>query len=527
MREKEAGSAEDDRPRAERYRRLVEGIPGVVFFEHGPDHRFTYLSPGAKEVYGYEPEELVGRPFEILHPGDPSDETVHELTRLAFEESRTASGYTAVNRRKDGRIIFVEIVETPVVVDGEVVSVQGIARDVTDRVGAHRSLRESEVRLRDSTKNEAIRRLAGGIAHEYNNLLTAITGNVDFLAEELPGDDPRLAYLDAIRKASERGRVLTRRLLELGRGHISLPQTLDLNELVGEAEDLLTQVLGEDIHLVKDLDPDLAPVEADPARIEQVLVDLALNARDAMPEGGTLTIETRNVTFGAREGPVEMGSGHYACITVRDTGEGIPREIQDRVFDPFFTTKGPALGGGLGLATVYGIARQAGGSADVESLPGQGAAISVYLPAMEKGTERHDGSGPLLPAPYAAETGVILLVDGSGDRSVRTRVLEAGGHTVLEARDADEANQRFEEEGSQLDLLISRTAIAGRSGLTLAATLRARRPDLAVLLLAEPTDQGMAVEHALHQGIRFLPLPVIPGELLRTVDQMLVAKRGA
>ena len=512
----------------QRFQRLVEDMKGVVFYEHGPDHRFTYLSPFAEELYGYPVEELLGQPFDVLHPGDPSDETVHELTCLAFREHRATGGYTAVNQRKDGRLIYVEIVETPVVENGVVVAVQGVARDVTARVRAQRALHESEQRLRAIQKMDAVSRLAGGIAHEFNNLLTTITGHVEHLLEDLSSHADAQAQLRGIRHASEKAGTLTRQILDVGRTQIAQPRTLDLNELLGETEELLRRLVGEPVTLKKALDPELPPVRVDPEQMEQLVVDLALNARDAMPKGGTLTLNTGTVAFSVTDAPADISAGRYVTLDIADTGVGIPNELQDQIFEPFFTTKESGEGTGLGLATVYGIARQAGGGVAITSAPGEGTRVRIYLPEADDDREAPgDRSEPLLSRPSAHQRGTILVAGNDlRTRRILRRILEAAGHTVLEAEGTENALGLADRASNGIDLFMAPVTMPGRSGLTLARTLQARMGHLPVILLTEPGEEDMAVKHILQQGIPFLPTPVVPGEVLRRVDQLL-ADTGA
>jgi two-component system, cell cycle sensor histidine kinase and response regulator CckA len=512
-----------------RYRRLVEEMRGVVFYEHGPDNRFTYLSPSAREVYGFAPEELVGRSFEVLHPGDDTDETVRELTQLAFREGRAPGAYTAINRRKDGRIIYVEIVETPIVRDGKVVSVHGVARDVTDQVRARRTLAQAEARVRDRERMDAVGRLAGGIAHEFNNLLTAMVGNVEFLVERQR--DPEGAVVpeaEAMGELVDRARLLTRRLLEFSRHQVIRPEILDLDESTREREGLLRRFAGPGVVLTRTVEDKPWPVCFDPGQLEQILVNLVLNACDAMPSGGTVRIGIRNVHVSPGDAPDELLPGRYVELSVKDNGPGIPEELLDRVLEPFFTTKDPTRASGLGLSTVYGILRQAGGGLRLRGEAGEGAEVLVYLPVVE-GTPARDGAvasgergAAPGPAPVADSDGVILVVIGRPElRRELVRILLAGGHRVLEAGDAREGLEIAEEVGAGLRLAVVSLSLPDRKGLTVARRLQVGSPRLPVLLTGERREEAAAADHLLQQGLPFIPTPILPGELLRRVEEEL------
>lgn len=493
----------DFHPDDERFRLLIEGSEEVFFYAHDADHRFTYLSPSVRAVLGYEPGELIGRPFEVLHPGDPSDVTVQELTELALTTGASTGAYTAINRRKDGRIMAVEIVESPILHDGEPVGLQGFVRDITERVEAERSLRESESRyrrlvemspdavvltdegqitlingagvrlfgvqsvesmvgrrlvdfihpdsraavadildgalgeprmplmearfirldgrtvhgelaatgfihgghvatqvvirdlterrrahdalreteeqLRQSQRLEAIGRLAGGFAHEFNNLLTVILGQVELLVLDADAKSDVGLGLVEIERSAGRAAELTRQLLAFGRRQSYSPGLLDLNTLVVKMDRLLGRLIGERIQLSTGLDPDLPVIYADSGQVEQIVVNLVVNAAEAMPDGGRMAIETRRLDNRKAADPA-CGKGVFARLSIRDCGTGIPAERLETIFEPFFTTKGEARASGLGLSTVYGLVKQNDGYLDVESELGLGSTFHIFLP---------------------------------------------------------------------------------------------------------------------------------------------------
>ncbi len=366
--------------REARFRALVEYSTDAVALV---DEQFTavYNSRSVERVSGYSPEELLGTRLDLL--ADPED---MPAIRERFAESIAHPG-RAVEiefryRHKDGTWRFGEGVVVNRLDHPAVRALVVNHRDVTARHEAEQLLRATEERLRQAYKMEAVGRLAGGIAHDFNNVLTAIFGYTDLLRDQLPEGDPRRADLDEIRRSAERAASLTRQLLAFSRKQVMQPRVLDLNEVVENVQKLLTKLVGDDVALELEPDPDLWRVKADPGQVEQVLMNLAANARDAMPEGGRLVIATANVTMGnddVRDLP-GLAPGAYARLRVTDSGEGMSEEVRRNIFEPFFTTKEQGKGTGLGLATVYGIVKQTGGGIYVQSEKGRGTRFDIFLP---------------------------------------------------------------------------------------------------------------------------------------------------
>ncbi len=378
-----------------------------------------------------------------------------------------------------------------------------------------------EQQLHHAQKMEAVGRLAGGVAHDFNNLLTVINGYAEMVQDRLPPGDPVRELVGEITRAGERAAALTRRLLAFSRQQLVVPQVLDLNALVADTEKLLRRLIGEDVELVADLEPALGRVQADPGQVEQILMNLAVNARDAMPRGGRLTIQTRNLRVDVSDSSGVV-PGPYVLLAVADTGCGMDEATQARLFEPFFTTKGPGRGTGLGLATVHGIVQQAGGHIAVESAPGRGTTFRIYLPRVEAvGPTRKSQQGAHL-RPGGRET-ILLVEDESAVRALVRAVLQDGGYQVLEARDGREALQMVEQYPGPIHLLVSDVVMPELGGRELADRLAGLRPDLKILYLSGYTDDAV-----LRHGVReaeavLLQKPFTPDALALTVREVLDA----
>jgi signal transduction histidine kinase len=397
---------------------------------------------------------------------------------------------------------------------GEPVRGVGISLDVTDQ-------HKLEIQYQQAQKMEAIGRLAGGIAHDFNNLLTVILGFCELLLAGFEPEDPRQADIMEIQLAGARAAGLTRQLLAFSRMEIIEPRLLDLNVIVSDLRVMLARVIGEDVTIVLDLAPALARMKADRGQIEQIILNLALNARHAMPKGGTLTIETTDVDLMERDAENRIGvkPGSYVVLAVHDTGTGMTPDVQARVFEPFFTTKEPGKGTGLGLATVHGITTQSGGGATVHSEIGKGTTFTLYFP-------RADTAQPLVADPPRvdrARTGVetvLVVEDADGLRGLARRLLERRGYTVLLAANADEARHVFEKHPS-IDLLLTDVVMPGASGPELVKQLLERRPSLKVVYMSGYTDEAIVHHGVLDSGIMFLHKPFTAEGLERKIREVL------
>ena len=416
-------------------------------------------------------------------------------------------------RRKDGSTFPAELTVTEFSRDGER-HFTGVLRDITAR-------RQLEDQFRQAQKMEAVGRLAGGVAHDFNNLLTVINGYSEILIAGITADSPTWRPLVAILDAGERAARLTRQLLAFSRKSVVEPRLVDLNELVAEATSLLRRLIGEDIAL--SVITTMAPVRVmiDPGQLEQVLMNLAVNARDAMPTGGELSIETRAVECGAEANRLhpDLKAGSYVSLRVADTGCGMTTEVRDKIFEPFFTTKGIGKGTGLGLAVVHGVVQQSGGAIAVESMVGAGTAFTVFLPAASD-TDSSDALSITRVAPMGSET-VLVVEDEDAVRTLVQDALEEKGYTVLSASSGQEALELLSGYSDAVDLMVTDVIMPGLSGREVAEAVRSSRPELRVLYMSGYTDDALD-RHGL-QGTddQFIQKPFTTLTLARRVHEIL------
>jgi two-component system, cell cycle sensor histidine kinase and response regulator CckA len=469
---------------------------------------------GAEATYGYRADEAIGQSNELLAPPDREDELHGILAHI--REGKRIQQLETVRVRKDGELIHVSLTISPIhETNGTIVGVALIARDIT-----RRKLLENQ--LRQSQKLEALGRLAGGVAHDFNNLLTIITGYSDILLADLPPHDESYAMVYEIKQACERASSLTRQLLTFSRRQARSPIVLDPNQVVRQIDVMLRRLIGEDIELSPVLDPALRPVKVDQGELEQIIMNLAINARDAMPDGGRLTIETRNVTIDRRDALAGGGlsPGQYVLLSVRDTGHGMDHATLARIFEPFFTTKEVGKGTGLGLATVYGIVKQCGGHIAVTSAPRRGATFDVYLPVSSEPAATSPAERQEPSAPRGAES-VLLVEDDPGIRRLAQHLLESHGYSVFVASNGYRALKLARTAGPNLALLVTDVVMPRMDGTQLAGQLTALYPSVRVLYLSGHTDDTLD-RHALGRGgATFLRKPFTPSELLRKVREVL------
>jgi signal transduction histidine kinase/ActR/RegA family two-component response regulator len=381
------------------------------------------------------------------------------------------------------------------------------------------ALEHTQAQLRQAQKMEVVGRLAGGVAHDFNNLLTVITGRAALLLMELPPDDPKRRGIDLITQTADRASALTRQLLALSRKQVLQPRIVDLNELVEGLEPILQRLIGEHIELHVTPAAGAAAVKADPTQIEQVILNLAVNARDAMPSGGLLTIELSQVPAGPRfdEGNV-VGPG--VSLAVRDSGTGMTPDVQAHMFEPFFTTKGPGMGTGLGLATVYGIIKQSGGSVSIESELGHGTTFMIWLPRVENPGQANRPPRRGVELGHGRET-ILLVEDEDGVRELAGEVLQGHGYTVIEARDGESALRIVERRGERLHLLLTDVVMPKMVGPELVRRLISRHPDVKVLYMSGYPDGALGEHGVLEPGATFLQKPFTPQGLANKVRQVL------
>ena len=609
----------------ERFRMMVEGSEQVFFYIHDPAHRVVYLSPSVLDVLGHPPEYYVGNPYEVML-ADPSDEVVAQLTDEALRRGTGRSTYLMRGRHKDGRLVVLEIVESPLVQDGRVIGMHGFARDITARVSAEEALqksdatlralvdasplaivaidregkveiwnpaaerlfgwRESEVvgsispqvpaarrdelrelrerallggarsvtletqrlrkdgstvdvslsaaalyesegawrglmgiytdtterkrledQVRQAQKMEVVGQLAGGIAHDFNNILTVIVSYSGLLRDALSADDVRREDVEEIQKAADFASSLTRQLLAFSRRQVIQPRVLDLNQLVARMDKMLHRLIGADVQLATKLAPNLGRVLADAGQLEQVLMNLVVNARDAMPGGGTLTIETHNSP--------EADPPHV-ILQVTDSGAGMTAETKAHLFEPFFTTKEVGKGTGLGLATVYGIVKQTGGEIDVTSELGVGTTFRISIPRVKQ-LARHDSTEPKLAATRGTET-VLLVEDNDAVRRLAVRALETTGYHVLEAPSGEDALRLADGHTGTIHVVVSDVVMPRMSGREVAERVTAARPATRVLFMSGYADERVR-ERGLPPGARLLDKPF-------TAEGLVAAVRG-
>jgi signal transduction histidine kinase len=404
---------------------------------------------------------------------------------------------------------------------------QRLLQDLQARTEMEAHRRSLEDQLVQSRKMEAVGRLAGGVAHDFNNLLTAILGYSNLVLEELEPGHPARADVEHMRRAGESAAALTRQLLAFSRKQVLQPQVLDLNQVVRRAQGLLHRLIGEHIALATTLDPGLDRVNADPGQLEQVILNLALNARDAMIGGGTLSIETANVVLDEAFASRHDGAmpGAHVMLAVSDTGVGMDDETQTRIFEPFFTTKRRGEGTGLGLSTVYGIVKQSGGSIWVYSEPGHGTTFRVYFPSAAQ-VERPPVMAAHTDGLAGSET-ILLAEDQPEVRSIACAVLRRYGYTVLEAGDGAEALAIVGRHRQKIHLLLSDVVMPSMSGPELARLVQAEQPGIRVLYASGYTDDAIVRHGVLDPGVAFLQKPFTPSALLRKIREMLDAPIAA
>ena len=482
---------------------IITDIAGVI----------QYMNRRATELTGYSSAEAIGKNPRIFK----SSTTAPEVHRGLWETITAGEEWHGIlqNRRKDGHLWWNEATISPIRdPEGRVTHFLAIQWDITAQ-------RQLEDQFRQAQKMEAVGRLAGGVAHDFNNLLTVISSYSELLLHDLSAEDPRREDLEEIRKAASGAAGLTRQLLAFSRKQVLEPTVVDLNTVVAGADKMLKRLIGEDIDLVSVLAKDLGAVRADAGQVEQVILNLAVNARDAMPEGGKLTIETSNIKLDTTyvDQHRVVAPGAYVLLSVSDTGTGMDEHTKAHVFEPFFTTKEQGKGTGLGLATVYGIVKQSGGFIWVYSELGQGTTFKIYFPLVEEAATvpaAHEAPGSL----QGTET-VLLAEDSAAVRTVANQVLTRHGYKVLEAVDGRSALEVGTRHEGPVHLLVTDVVMPEMSGRQLAERLKERRPALKVLFVSGYTDDAITRHGILEPGIAFLQKPFTPESLARKVREVL------
>ena len=499
-----------------RFRALIENASDVIAVLDR-DGVTQYISSALEQHVGHSASNLLGtNVLDRIHPDDV------ERVRGALAEVLTAPRHTVRLEYRyahvSGAWLTVSSVATNLLDDPAVRGIVVNSHDITE-------ITELESQLRQSQKMEAVGQLAGGVAHDFNNMLTAILGFTTLLEMDLPPDSEQHAFLGQIRKAAEHSAGLTRQLLAFSRRQILRPRVVSLNSIVAGMHDMLRRLIGEHIAVSTLLSPTLGEVNVDPGQMEQVILNLAVNARDAMPKGGTLTIRTETVDVAAgapRPRGAAVMPGRYAVLSVSDTGVGMDPRVCERIFEPFFTTKQVGVGTGLGLSTVYGIVKQSGGYVFVESEPGEGSTFFVYIPYAGRASGDGSGEGGAAQTPTGTET-VLLVEDEPAVRSLCSLVLRSAGYTVLEAENGQQALDIAQAEKGNIHLLLTDVVMPGMSGRTLSEELLSRRPGVRVLFISGYTDDSIVHHGVLNPGSTLLQKPFTPHALLCQVREVLQA----
>jgi PAS domain S-box-containing protein len=498
---------------------LIEASP-LAIMSLTPEGIVTMWNPAAERIFGWSEAEVIGRPNPIV------PENKQKEFRALRERVMSGEGLSNVELRRLGKNGFpldISLSSAPLRDHAGVPKgIVAVIADITERKRMEDALRKSEDQLRQSQKMEAIGRLAGGVAHDFNNLLTVIRGYSDLLLLRLDGGSPMRREVEEIQKAGERASSLTRQLLAFSRKQVLQPKMMDLNAIVADTDKMLRRLIGEDIDLVTVLKPDLGLVLVDPGQVEQVLMNLVVNARDAMPRGGKVTIETANVVLGecySKEHRI-VKAGQYVMLAISDTGVGMDEKTKTHLFEPFFTTKKKGKGTGLGLSTVYGIVKQSGGYVWVYSEVGQGATFKVYFP-------RHDGAGAETeteaggsPSPAGRET-VLVVEDEEVVRALVRQILEDSGYTVLTASDGEEAIEVATASKIPVHLVVTDIIMPKMGGREAARSLEKIFPGVSILYMSGYTDEAIVHHGVLESGISFLEKPFTPDALLRKVREVL------
>jgi PAS domain S-box-containing protein len=522
-----------DRKRAEEEIRVSQQKLRI-HLEHTPlavvewdlDFRVTAWNPSAERMFGYSAAEALGQHGHFIVPTGYREKVDRVWRELLDQSARPAApapprfGHND-NVTKDGRLISCEWYNTPLVDDaGRVLGVASLVQDVTERVAL-------EERLRQSQKMEAVGRLAGGVAHDFNNLLTVILGYTQILADGVPADSRQATSTAQIKSAAERAAGITRQLLAFSRKQVLSPHIINLNDTMMNLDSLLRRLIGEDIEVLTVPASDLGSVKADPGQIEQVIMNLALNARDAMPHGGKLTIETANVqldtSYATEHQPITPG--RYVLLAVSDTGVGMSPEVQARIFEPFFTTKEVGKGTGLGLSTVYGIVKQSGGFIWVYSELGQGATFKIYLPRVDQTAETVTGDKRLSNVLRGTET-ILLVEDDPQLRQLTSSVLSHCGYKLLVATNPDEGLAIARADHNDIRLLITDVVMPGMNGRQLAEQISKISPSMKVLYISGYTNNAIVHYGVLDEGLWFLPKPFSLSALVGKVREILDSSPG-
>ena len=473
-----------------------------------------YVNPKFTAVTGYDEQEVLGKNPRILQSGTMNPDDYRKMWETITAGKEWHGEYH--NKKKNGEL-FWESASISAIKNaaGQVTHYVGVKEDITER-------KKSIEQLRQAQKMEAIGQLAGGIAHDFNNLLTIINGYSTLLLRSLDKDSPQHKEAEQILRAGERAADLTRQLLSFSRKQILAPKVLDINKQVKNIEKMLCRLIGEHIMLVTDLDEDVGLIKIDPGQVEQIIMNLVVNARDASEEGARIVIETANTELDDEFAATHPGSvpGSYIMLSVSDDGMGMTEDIKRRLFEPFFTTKELGRGTGLGLATVYGIVKQSGGYIDITSEPDQGTTFRIFLPRVHQQMDQVTRASTAEEAPQGSQT-ILVVEDEPGVLNLVVHTLKKKGYNVLETTDPLEALEIFDQHQATIDLVLTDVVMPFMSGPKLAETLTQKKPDLKLIFMSGHTDDKVNFEKILEKGVPFLAKPFVNGSLVKKVGHAL------
>lgn len=502
----------------DRYKIIFEGAAEGILVADMETRRFRYCNQAICEMLGYAEEELIGLGVTDIHPKESLDYVLAEFEAQARGDRLLAPNIPCL--RKDGSVIFADIQTTSAVIDGLECNV-GFFTDVTKR-------RQIEAELRQAQKMEAIGTLAGGVAHDFNNILTTIIGNADLMLMTVDKDESLRKGIEDIKIAGKRAAALTRQLLAFSRKQIIQPKILDLNKLLAGIEKMLVRLIGEDIEILMIPESALWKIEIDPGQMEQVIMNLVVNAKDAMPIGGKLTIETSNMdldeNYFSDHGIVEKHPGSYVVLAVSDTGIGMDKGIQEHIFDPFYTTKEKGKGTGLGLSTIYGIVKQNNGFIWVYSEPGQGTTFKIYLPKVKGDVKEEEIEQTPVENLSGSET-VLIVEDDDSLRKLTRTILKQKGYKILEAENGEDALRIGEEHEGRIDLMITDVVMPKMNGKETAERLQPLYPQMKVIYMSGYTDDSIVHRGVLAPRLNFLEKPFSLEGLARKVREVLDKKQ--
>ncbi len=507
--------------------RLVHNTAFDAIITSNANDRIIDCNPSGADMFGYDREAMIGMDLIDLMPEKYRERHLHGLAHFLETGRSKVQGkiLELEGMRKNGEVFPIELMVSSFKV-GLVTSFTGTIRDITQRKRAKKEKELIERQLNQSQKLEAVGRLGGGVAHDFNNILTSIRGNAELALDDMKADDPLSARFEEIIASVEHASKLTRQLLLFSRNQPFEPAPLNINTTIENLMKMLERLISENIEITTALDEEVWTIEADQVNIEQVVINLAVNARDAMGDGGRLKIKTENVIIGEEEAAKTPNARacRAVCLTIKDNGTGMDPNTVSRIFEPFFTTKEAGKGSGLGLAVVYGIVKQHGGWITVKSSPGKGTTFGVFIPASpEKALTKTGAAGAgveTVRGPAGASERILFVEDEQSVREITDKILVEFGYVVFAAEDADRAMDIFEEEGGRFDIILSDVVLTGMNGIELATSLIKRKPEIRVLLTSGYMDDESHWKTINDLGFKFLQKPYSLNLLLETIHSL-------